>query len=404
MDNLTHTLTAVAMSQAGLRRFTPHATITLIVASNLSDLDIVTVLQGSTAYLEHHRGITHSLVGVTALAGILAALMIAGSGLLARMRGRPPGKLSFLPLFGVCLAGTASHLLLDFTNSYGVRPFLPFSGKWYAWDILFIIDPLVILALVAALILPALLRMVAEEVGARKPRYSWGPAVGLAFMALLWGVRDTSHRQALDMLGAYNYAREAPLSIGAFPSTANPFLWNGVVETPSAFHVLSVNTLTSSIDPERTRVFYKAARHPALDAAQSTYAAKVFSDFARFPWITRRDRPRGYRVELRDLRFLSATRRRQAFVVGVELDLEFSVLEEVFSFSGPPERRQPRSRPGNSNPLLRGEEGRTISSNHPVTQHHDPHDHQRHPSKVIPKIRLSLFPVTRTQIGNGPES
>ena len=219
MDNLTHTLTAVAMSQAGLRRFTPHATITLIVASNLSDLDIVTVLQGSTAYLEHHRGITHSLVGVTALAGILAALMIAGSGLLARMRGRPPGKLSFLPLFGVCLAGTASHLLLDFTNSYGVRPFLPFSGKWYAWDILFIIDPLVIMALVAALILPALLRMVAEEVGARRARYSWGPAVGLAFMALLWGVRDTSHRQALDMLGAYNYAREAPLSIGAFPVT-----------------------------------------------------------------------------------------------------------------------------------------------------------------------------------------
>ena len=136
----------------------------------------------------------------------------------------------------------------------------------------------------------------------------------------------------------------------------------------------------------------------------STYAAKVFSDFARFPWITRRDRPRGYRVELRDLRFLSATRRRQAFVVGVELDLEFSVLEEVFSFSGPPKRRQPRSRPGNSNPLLRGEEGRTISSNHPVTQHHDPHDHQRNPSKVIPKIRLSLFPVTRTQIGDGPES
>ena len=130
MDNLTHSLTAVAMSQAGLQRFTPHATLTLIAASNLPDLDIITVLDGSTAYLKHHRGITHSLVGVTALALILAALMIAGSKLLARLRGRPPGKLSFLPLFGVCWVGTGSHLLLDFTNSYGVRPFLPFSGKW----------------------------------------------------------------------------------------------------------------------------------------------------------------------------------------------------------------------------------------------------------------------------------
>ena len=404
MDNLTHSLTAVAMSQAGLQRFTPHATLTLIAASNLPDLDIITVLDGSTAYLKHHRGITHSLVGVTALALILAALMIAGSKLLARLRGRPPGKLSFLPLFGVCWVGTGSHLLLDFTNSYGVRPFLPFSGKWYAWDIMFIIDPLLILALVAALSLPALLRMVAEEVGAREAKYSWGPAVGLAFMALLWGVRDTSHRQALGMLGAYNYGREAPLSIGAFPSTANPFLWNGLVETPSAFHVLLVNTLSFTIDPERTRVFYKADRHPALDAAQSTSAVKVFSDLARYPWMTRRDRPRGYSVELRDLRFLSATRRRQAFLVRVELDLGFSVVEERFSFSGPSQRPQPPSRPGNSNPLLGGGEGGTISSYDPVTQHDDPHHKQRNPSEVFPKIGLRLLSVAHSQIGHGAES
>src|SRR5438309_5939835 len=38
-----------------------------------------------------------------------------------------------------CLAGL-SHILLDFTNNYGVRPFWPFSERWYSWDIVFIVE------------------------------------------------------------------------------------------------------------------------------------------------------------------------------------------------------------------------------------------------------------------------
>ena len=339
MDNLTHTLTAIAMSQAGLRRFTPHATITLIAASNLPDLDIVAGFKGSITYLEHHRGITHSLVGVTGLALVLALLIFSSSSLLLRSHTKPLRKTRFLPLLGVCWAGTASHLLLDFTNSYGVRPLLPFSGEWYAWDIMFIVDPLVILVLTASLTLPALLRMVAEEVGERKARYSWGPALGLIFIALLWSLRGASHRHAMDMLRAYSYTQEAPLNIGVFPSAANPFLWNGVVETSSSFHTLSVNTLTSSIDINHSRVFHKAGSHPALDHAQNTHMVEAFSDFARFPWVTIRDQPNGYEVKVRDLRFFSSAQQRQGFVGKVELDLDFSVLDEAFSFSGPPERR-----------------------------------------------------------------
>ena len=65
MDNLTHTLTAIAISQTGLNRKTRFATLTLILAANAPDLDILAGLKGGIAYLKYHRGITHSLVGIT---------------------------------------------------------------------------------------------------------------------------------------------------------------------------------------------------------------------------------------------------------------------------------------------------------------------------------------------------
>ena len=64
MDNLTHTLTAVALSHAGLRRKTRFATLTLIAAANLPDVDIISRFWGSATYLKYHRGFTHSILGV----------------------------------------------------------------------------------------------------------------------------------------------------------------------------------------------------------------------------------------------------------------------------------------------------------------------------------------------------
>ena len=68
MDNLTHTLTAIAISQTGLNRKTRFATLTLILAANAPDIDMLSGLKGSVAYLKYHRGISHSLVGITVLA------------------------------------------------------------------------------------------------------------------------------------------------------------------------------------------------------------------------------------------------------------------------------------------------------------------------------------------------
>lgn len=335
MDNLTHTLTALAMSQAGVNRKTRFATLALIVGANLPDIDMVTRVQGSATYLKYHRGITHSILGVTVLAALLAWALY---GLGRRARPKPELPLDARWLFLAAWLGTASHLLMDFTNDYGVRPFLPFSGRWYAWDIMFILDPLLLVLLAVGLGLPALLRLVSEEVGGKKARPRWGGVLSLCALVSLWGLRDVAHRRVLGMLQSHTYSQQNPLSLGAFPSPANPFEWTGVVETESTFNVVPANALQNDVDLDSQRVFHKPEPSPALDAALKTRTARIFADFARFPWSEVMEREDGYTVDILDLRFFNAYAGRRSFVVEVELDKDLRERSESFSFSAP-ERR-----------------------------------------------------------------
>lgn len=336
MDNITHTLVAVAISRAGAKRLAPYATATLIVAANLPDIDIVTVYGGALDYLRYHRGLTHSLLGVTLLAAALSALTWA----LARARqkplesGNPGAPLRFRRLFALCLIGTASHPLLDLFNSYGVRLFEPFSHRWYSLDLLYIIDPWVLVILALGLSVPSLLRLVSEEIGARPGRAHGrvGAIVALVAVVALAGMRLVSHARAIEMLGSHVYEGLDPLRVGAFPDPLSPFIWHGVVETDNTMVEADVDAISSSFDPARARTLYKPEPSPALGTAENTRTVEVFLRFARFPLASIEPTEDGYRIFLRDLRFESATRRRRGFIVHVELNKRLQVLEEQFWF------------------------------------------------------------------------
>ena len=44
-------------------------------------------------------------------------------------------------LYLTALLAALSHLLLDWTNNYGLRPFFPFNPRWYAGSFVFIAEP-----------------------------------------------------------------------------------------------------------------------------------------------------------------------------------------------------------------------------------------------------------------------
>jgi inner membrane protein len=331
VDNLTHTLTAVALSHAGLRRKTRFATLTLIAAANLPDLDIVSRLWGSVTYLKYHRGFTHSILGVSLLAFLLA-WTVCFLGRKAKPKSGPPLSLRWLLI--LAWIGTASHLLMDFTNSYGVRPFLPFSSRWYAWDIMFIFDPLLLLLLCLGLGLPTLLRLVSEEVGARKSRPAWGAVFSLCALLSLWGLRDVAHRRVLGFLEAHTYSEQDPLRVGAFPSPVSPFEWTGVVETDAVYNVLPANALADDVDPRSAQQFHKPEASPALDAALNTRTGRIFMDFAKFPWAQTEENGEGFNVQIRDLRFYT-NYGGSGFLAEIEMDKALRVRSESFSFRAP---------------------------------------------------------------------
>lgn len=332
MDNLTHTLTAVAISQTGLNRKTRFATLTLILAANAPDIDVLAGLKGSLASLKYHRGISHSFIGITALAVIIWGL-VYGVGTRVRPKAGLPLNSPWLLL--AAFLGTSSHLLLDFTNSYGVRPFLPFSGRWYAWDLMFIFDPLLLTLLIVGLGLPWLLRLVSEEVGARRPLMVPGAIFCLGAMVAIWGIRDFAHRRALSILDSHTYSDEVPQRFSALPVAVNPFTWMGVVETETSFYVVGVNALDTNTTPEDLATFKKPQPSPALAAAMKSSAGKIFLDFARFPWAQVVATDEGYLVSLRDLRFYQPSTPSPSFTLEVELDKDLKPRSETFYFSGP---------------------------------------------------------------------
>ncbi|HEU4766946.1 MAG TPA: metal-dependent hydrolase, partial [Pyrinomonadaceae bacterium] len=147
MDNLTHSLVGLTAAKAGLERLSPGATALCIVAANVPDIDVAILLTGDRwTYLQHHRGITHAIVGVVALALLLPLVFYGVDRVLSWLRKRPPTtKLGGLTIASALV--TATHPILDWTNNYGVRFFLPWSPKWYYGDLVFIIDPYIWLIL-----------------------------------------------------------------------------------------------------------------------------------------------------------------------------------------------------------------------------------------------------------------
>jgi inner membrane protein len=306
LEPITHFLTGACMARAGFNRRTALATATMTLAAEAPDIDVLGRFRGPVFAFAHHRGFTHSFLGLVPV----SALVVGVVYLVWRLRGRKtnlpdlPARWGLLFLFAY-IAGL-SHILLDFTNNYGVRPFWPFWENWYSWDIVFIAEPLLWAALILGLVVPWLAGLVDQEIGARQkgPRGRAAAIAALAVMVLIWVVRDFEHRRAVHALEARSYQQADPLRVGAFPTYINPFKWYGVVETRDFFALADVNALTPEVDPGDTlEIRYKPPETPITIAAKESYLGRAYLDWARFPMTETEETQAGYLVRFFDLRF-----------------------------------------------------------------------------------------------------
>ncbi len=272
MDNLTHSLTGLMFSRAGLNRFHPRASLILMLGANAPDVDIVSWFGGPLVYLEYHRGLTHSLAFMPVMAAVPALLV----GLFRR------SWMGWKAAYLLSLLAVASHLLLDWTNTYAIRLLLPFSSEWLHLDCLFVFDVWVWAALLLAVIGPLLGKLVSSEIGA-KPGSGRALAVfALVFFALYGFSRSLLHERAVETLNSRMYQGAAPARVAAFPGPINPLRWTGWVETDRSASRFDVN-LAADFDPAAGVTFYKPDPSPAQEAARQTETFKRFLKFSMYP-------------------------------------------------------------------------------------------------------------------------
>lgn len=347
MEPLTHFLTGACISRAGLNRKTALATVTLVLAAEAPDLDVLGYLHGEVYGFAHHRGITHTLVGVPIM-GALTVLVVWGVYSLWHLRRKPDKRPRWGLLFGFACIGGLSHILLDFTNNYGVRPFSPFYPRWYSWDIVFIIEPVLWGILVAGLVLPALFGLIHQEIGVKKtgPRGQVGAILALAGMLAVWGVRDFEHRHALAAMQARLYDGAVPVRVSAYPYWVNPFKWMGVVETKDFFQTMHVDSLTPDVDPDNeAKTYYKPEETLVTLAAKKSHLGRVYLDWAHYPLTEteKLENPPGYVVRFFDLRFMYPERRERPLSSRVVLNDKLQVVGQYMGLRQQPSRRDSSS-------------------------------------------------------------
>jgi inner membrane protein len=381
LDNLTHSLVGLTAAKAGLERLSPGASLLCILAANSPDSDVAILLFGDRwDYLQHHRGITHAIIGTAFLALLLPLIFYGIDRLWARVRRHPP-KVKFRGLLIASLIVSATHPLLDWTNNYGVRPLLPWSPRWFYGDLVFIIDPFMWVVLggaafllvsktkvskfvwttIAAIItflivfipragdltnrtfligfwiVALVLIIVLFVTGARE---RWGSKIAFAAFAvvlLYWASLAIIHTRALDRGEEEAQRIAAPNSetvgrLAVMPTLANPLRWDCVFETDRATYRFPI--MVNGNTPAGRVIRYQkptGALAAALEEISGQKPSQVFLGFARFPVARLADPSCTTQtlVQLADLRYTEPGSSRGTFSVEMPVDCPGEPITEV---------------------------------------------------------------------------
>jgi inner membrane protein len=328
MEPITHLMTGACLARAGFNRKAAYATVAMTLAAEAPDLDTLWSIDGPVAAFQHHRGWTHTLLGIPFEATVIVGAFwlfhrwhSRRNKALHQEQAQQPKRTSsigqtapvrWVMLYGLCLIALLSHLLLDWTNNYGLRPFFPFNPHWYAGSIVFIFEPIIFLLLLVALVAPSLFGLIGSEVGAKRPAFrgrGWAIFALLGIVAL-WSFRGVERARAAQLALGGDYGRADVLHIDLSPYPINPFRWHASVETPQFYQLAVVDALSGTVTTNRPAdVFYKPPTTLATLVAKQSWLGEAYLDWSPHPLVTDiGTNPDGLTVvTFRDLRFMYDT-------------------------------------------------------------------------------------------------
>jgi inner membrane protein len=363
MDPITHTLTGAALAATGWRRRTALATPAAILAANAPDIDILAYSHGEYAALAFRRGWTHGPLALLLLAGVVTLLALGWDRIRRRQQAdrAPPARAG--ALLGLSMVAVATHPVLDWMNTYGVRWLMPLDTRWYYGDALFIIDPWLWLALGiplflvhsqrpagiaawAVLALAASTLVLGSGIAPTVAGVAWVAALAMAaalrarWPAAHWADRSPAvGSAALIAAGSYILTMVVATSVETrvvrahaeaagvayerimlSPEPANPFAARIVIDDGSAYWLGRFDWSNAP----RVRLEAQPIAHGAFDAPALAATAlpnvRDYLRWSRFPIVTTTADPDGFLVRFADARFLD--RRTSSSLAGIAIRLD----------------------------------------------------------------------------------
>jgi membrane-bound metal-dependent hydrolase YbcI (DUF457 family) len=329
MDPVTHALASWAAARTGLAAGARRATLLIVVAGVLPDLDALSYFFGPSAYLHYCGALLHSIAGGTSLA-ILLAIIFWLTG-----RRSPRSHLTLVRTFLLAAFGLAFHILLDVCCSIPIRLLWPFRLRFFAWDITPWIDPWLLLLLLVGTLFPVLLQLVGDEIGVRRPtqRGRGAALVTLAAMFLFLGVRAMLHQRAVDRLFLAEYHGSPPIAAAALPS-ASPLVWNGVITTVSTYEEITYSFDSSAyFNPDLSHMLRKPELTPALEAALAAPAVRQFLAASRLPEANLIPGDSNFSYEFRDLSASKQDSLLPRVIAVAEFDSSDSLRSSILTYA-----------------------------------------------------------------------
>ena len=310
MDNLCHTLVGAALAEAGLRKRTPLATATLLVAANIPDVDgILYWMNRPVEALGFRRGWTHGVLAMAVWPFVLTALMLAWDRWVRRRAHLERAPAVPRALLLLSLVGVLTHPLLDLCNTYGVRLLMPFSGHWFHGDTLFIVDPWMWLAIGLGWLVACELR----RRGTPRPERPARWALGLATVYVATMAASNLAARAIVRSAALAEPGPAAGRLMVAPRPLDPFRRDVVIRRDTVYELGSFDWLHRPHYRREGPLIerYTGVNAPAARAAAAaTWQGRTFLGWARFPVYEVLRAGDGWEVLLADARYTLSGRAR----------------------------------------------------------------------------------------------
>ncbi|WP_275288467.1 metal-dependent hydrolase [Halomonas elongata] len=282
MDSVTQAALGATIGGVVLgRRLGRRAVLFGAILGTLPDLDVVIDYGDAVANVTRHRGFSHSLFVLAGLATV--------SALLARrlMPLRDIGLGRWLTFFGLCLM---THPLLDALTTYGTQIWWPLEVRPTAWPLVFIIDPLYSLPLLASIIMALI-----TGNGYRAP--TWGLALSCTYLVVSLSAKTLVEHRLTPVLAEHGLT-EAPRLVQ--PTPFNILLWRATIIDGGDYHESLVGVFDGDHSPTLETFSRGTDLEPVASISDAGQRLDWFAGpFLRFDIVTRDDRETLVATDLR---------------------------------------------------------------------------------------------------------